>query len=158
MTKLSTCLWFATQAEEAARHYVATIPNSAMGEVMARPANVPGPADTILMVTFTLAGAPMLAFNGETPPGFTNGVSLVVACADQAELDRVWDGLLAGGGKTQACGWLTDRFGVAWQVVPDVLLRLMEKGDAAQRSRVMGALMTMIKLDAAAIEAAFHAS
>lgn len=158
MTELSTCLWFATQAEEAARHYVAAIPNSAIGEVTTRPPEVPGTAGAVFMVTFTLAGAPMLAFNADPPPGFTNGLSLVVSCADQAELDRVWDAMLEGGGKTQACGWLTDRFGVSWQIVPEALPRLMKAGDTAQRGRVMAALMTMIKLDAAALEAAFHAS
>ncbi|MBW6396671.1 VOC family protein [Roseomonas sp. HJA6] len=158
MTELSTCLWFATQAEEAARHYVAAIPNSAIGEVTTRPPGVPGAEGSVFMVTFTLAGAPMLAFNADPPPGFTNGLSLVVSCTDQAELDRVWDAMLEGGGKTQACGWLTDRFGVSWQIVPEALPRLMKAGDAAQRGRVMAALMTMIKLDAAALEAAFHAS
>ncbi len=158
MTELSTCLWFAREAEEAARHYVRVVPGSTLGEVMMRPPEVPGPEGTVLMVAFTLAGAPMLAFNGEPPPGFTNGISLVVSCAGQAELDRVWDGLLEGGGEPQACGWLKDRFGIAWQVVPEVLLRLMKAGDAAQRGRVMAALMQMVKLDAAGLEAAFHAS
>ncbi len=157
MTELSACLWFATEAEEAVRHYCATIPNSAIGEVIVRPPEVPGAKDSILMVTFTLAGRPMLAFNAEPQPGFTNGVSLVVTCADQEELDRVWDGLLLGG-QAQACGWLKDRYGLAWQVVPEVLPRLMNEGDAAQRGRVMAALMTMVKLDAAALEAAANAS
>lgn len=158
MTELSTCLWFAKEAEEAARHYVRAVPNSAIGEVMARPPEVPGAEGSVLMVTFTLAGAPILAFNGDPPPGFTNGMSLVVSCADQAELDRVWDGLLEGGGQPVACGWLKDRFGVAWQVVPEVLPRLMKAGDTAQRGRVMAALMQMVKLDAAALEAAFRTS
>lgn len=157
MTELSTCLWFADQAEAAARHYCAAIPGSAIGQVIARPSGMPGEEGAVMMVTFTVAGAPMLAFNAEPPPGFTNAVSLVVSCDGQAELDRVWDALLDGG-QAQACGWLKDRFGVAWQVVPEALPRLMTAGDAAQRGRVMAALMQMVKIDAAALEAAFHAS
>ena len=157
MTELSTCLWFADQAEAAARHYCAAIPGSAIDAVIPRPAGVPGEEGATMMVTFTLAGAPMLAFNADPPPGFTNAVSLVASCADQAELDRVWDALIDGG-QAQACGWLKDRFGVAWQVVPDTLPRLMTAGDAAQRGRVMAALMQMVKIDAATLEAAFHGS
>jgi predicted 3-demethylubiquinone-9 3-methyltransferase (glyoxalase superfamily) len=157
MTEMSTCLWFARDAEAAARHYCAAIPGSAINDVIARPAGVPGEEGAVMMVTFTLAGAPMLAFNADPPPGFTNAVSLVACCADQAELDRVWDALLDGG-QAQACGWLKDRFGVAWQVVPEALPRLMTAGTDDQRGRVMAALMQMVKIDAAALEAAFHAS
>ncbi len=157
MSQFSTCLWFAQEAEAAARLYCSAIPGSAIGEVIARPGGVPGTEGAVMMVTFTLAGSPVLAFNGEPPPGFTNGVSLVVTCTDQAELDQVWTTLLDGG-EVQACGWLKDRFGVAWQVVPEALPRLMAAGDAAQRGRVMAALMQMVKIDAAALEAAFHAT
>ena len=156
MTEMSTCLWFGTEAEAAARHYCAAIPGSAITSVIPRPSGVPGQEGAVMMVTFALAGAPMLAFNAAPPPGFTNAVSLVVACGSQAELDRVWDALLDGG-EPQACGWLKDRFGVAWQIVPECLPRLMTSGDAAQRARVMAALMTMVKIDAAALEAA-HAN
>ncbi len=106
---------------------------------------------------FTLAGTPMLAMNGNPGEAFTNAASLSALCANQAELDRVWDALLAGG-QAQACGWLKDRFGVAWQLVPEALPRLMKAGDAAQRGRVIAALMQMVKIDAAALEAAFNAS
>ncbi len=150
MTGMSTCLWFAEEAEAAARHYCAAIPGSEITSVIPRPSGVPGEEGAVMMVTFTLAGAPILAFNAAPPPGFTNAVSLVVSCEGQEELDRVWDALLEGG-EPQACGWLKDRFGVA---VPECLPRLMTAGDAAQRARVMGALMTMVKIDAAALEAA----
>ncbi len=110
-----------------------------------------------MVVEFSLAGVKLLAMNGNPQPGFTPGVSLVVTCDGQQELDRVWDALLDGG-DAQACGWLKDRYGVAWQVVPDALPRLMKAGDAAQRGRVMAALMQMVKIDAAGLEAAFHAS
>jgi predicted 3-demethylubiquinone-9 3-methyltransferase (glyoxalase superfamily) len=154
VTAISTCLWFADQAETAARFYCAAIPDSAITAVIARPPGVPGPEGAPFLVTFTLAGAPMLAFNAAPPPHFTNAMSLVVTCADQPELDRVWDALLDGG-QVQACGWLTDRFGVVWQVVPENLPRLMASGTIDQRGRVMAALMTMVKLDAAALQAAF---
>lgn len=153
MTEMSTCLWFESDAEAAARHYCAAIPGSAITSVIPRPAGVPGEEGATMMVTFTLAGAPMLAFNASPPPGFTNAVSLVVACDDQAQLDRVWDALLDGG-EPQACGWLKDRFGVAWQVVPECLPRLMTKGTPDQHARTMAALMSMVKIDAAALEAA----
>jgi predicted 3-demethylubiquinone-9 3-methyltransferase (glyoxalase superfamily) len=156
MTGMSTCLWFAEDAEAAARHYCAAIPGSAITSVIPRPSGVPGAEGAVMMVTFTLAGAPMLAFNASPPPGFTNAVSLVVACDDQAQLDRVWNALLDGG-EAQACGWLKDRFGVAWQIVPECLPRLMTNGTPDRRARVMAALMAMVKIDAAALEAA-HAS
>jgi predicted 3-demethylubiquinone-9 3-methyltransferase (glyoxalase superfamily) len=156
MAQAAVCLWFATEAEAAARHYCAAVLGSRIDQVIPRPAGVPGEPGAVMMVTFTLAGAPMLAFNAAPPPGFTNAVSLVVTCDGQGELDRVWDALLEGG-EPQACGWLRDRFGVAWQVVPAALARLMAAGDAAQRGRVMAALMGMVKIDAAALEAAFHA-
>jgi predicted 3-demethylubiquinone-9 3-methyltransferase (glyoxalase superfamily) len=155
MAQAAICLWFAAEAEPAARHYCAAVPGSRIDQVIARPAGVPGQEGAVMMVTFTLAGAPMLAFNAAPPPGFTNAVSLVVTCDGQRELDRVWDALLEGGAP-QACGWLRDRFGVAWQVVPEALPRLMAAGDGPQRARVMAALMGMVKIDAAAIEAAFH--
>lgn len=157
MSALSSCLWFSTEAEAAARHYVRAVPNSSIGEVIRRPAGVPGREGDAWLVNFTLAGAPMLAFNGEPAPGFTHGVSLMVTCADQAELDRVWSAMLEDGGTPVACGWLKDRFGVSWQIVPEALQRLITSGDAAQRGRLMAALMTMVKLDIAALETAFHA-
>jgi len=157
MTELATCLWFTTEAEEAARFYCAAIPGAAMGEVIRIPPGGPGPEGAPMLVQFSLGGATLLAMNGNPQPGFTGSVSLAVTCADQAELDRVWDALLDGGAP-QACGWLKDRYGVAWQVVPAALPALMSSGTASQRARVMAALMTMVKIDAAALEAAFHAS
>lgn len=157
MTTIATSLWFATEAEEAARLYCAAIPDAQLGEVVRTPPGGPGPEGAAMLVTFRIGGAACIAMNGNPQPGFTAGVSLVATCADQAELDRVWDALLAGG-KPTACGWLQDRFGVAWQVVPQALPRLMGAGDAAQRGRVMAALMQMVKIDVAALEAAFHAT
>ncbi|MBR0648531.1 VOC family protein [Roseomonas terrae] len=157
MTQIATSLWFATEAEEAARFYCATIPGAVMGDIIRLPPGGPGPAGSVLLVEFSIGGAPMLAMNGNPGEGFTNAVSLSALCADQPELDRVWDALLDGG-QAQACGWLKDRYGVAWQLVPEALPRLMKAGDEAQRGRVMAALMQMVKIDAAALEAAFNAS
>jgi predicted 3-demethylubiquinone-9 3-methyltransferase (glyoxalase superfamily) len=157
MTQIATSLWFATEAEEAARFYCATIPGATLGEIIRMPPGGPGPADGVLLVEFAIGGAPMLAMNGNPGEAFTNAVSLSALCADQAELDRVWDALLDGG-QAQACGWLKDRYGVAWQLVPEALPRLMKAGDEAQRGRVMAAMMQMVKIDAAALEAAFNAS
>lgn len=153
MTVISPSLWFATEAEPAARFYCATIPGAVLGDIIRVPPGEPGPAGGVLLVELALGGTSVLAMNGNPGQGFTNAISLVALCADQAELDRVWNGLLDGG-QAQACGWLKDRFGVAWQVVPETLPRLMKSGDPAQRGRVMAALMTMVKIDAAALEAA----
>lgn len=158
MTELATSLWFAQEAEEAARFYCAAIPGAELGDILRIPPGGPGPEGAVMLVSFTLAGAPMLAMNGNPQPGFTHGVSLVATCADQAEVDRVWDALLQGGGTPQACGWLKDRYGIAWQVVPEALPRLMKAGNAAQCGCVMAALMTMVKVDVAALEAAFNAA
>ena len=141
------CLWFATEALEAADHYVAIIPDSRIDNIMR------GPDGDVVLVNFTLAGKPVMALNGNPRPGFVDACSMVVSCEGQAELDRIWDGLLAGGA-TKACGWLADRYGVAWQVVPDNLPELLDPADQAAVGRVMQAVMGMIKLDIGAMEAA----
>ena len=157
MTQIATSLWFTHQAEEAARFYCGIIPGSTMGDIIRIPAGGPGPEGGVLLVNFTLGGAPMLAMNGNPGEAFTNAASLSALCADQAELDALWDVLLESG-QAQACGWLKDRYGVAWQLVPEALPRLMSMGNEAQRGRVIAALMQMVKIDAAALEAAFNAS
>ena len=121
---LMPCLWFATEALEAADHYVAIIPDSRIDNIMR------GPDGDVVLVNFTLAGKPVMALNGNPQPGFVDACSMVVSCEGQAELDRIWDGLLAGGA-TKACGWLADRYGVAWQVVPDNLPDLLDPADQA---------------------------
>ncbi|WP_198370032.1 VOC family protein [Roseomonas rosulenta] len=157
MTSISTCLWFATEAEEAARFYAATIPGGRMGEVLRTPPGGPGPEGSVLLALFEIGGQPFMALNGNPGDAFTNAISLVATCADQAELDRVWDALLVGGSPI-ACGWLKDRHGVAWQVVPDGLMDLLAGADAAGRSRFMAAMQSMVKLDIAALRAAVAAA
>ncbi|WP_207790380.1 VOC family protein [Sandaracinobacter neustonicus] len=144
---LMPCLWFAGEALEAAEHYVATIPGSRIDRIMR------GPDGAAILVNFTLAGKPVMALNGNPSPGFVDASSMVISCEGQAELDHVWDGLLAGG-STKACGWLADRYGVAWQVVPDNLPALLDPADPVAVGRVMQAVQSMIKLDIAAMEAA----
>jgi predicted 3-demethylubiquinone-9 3-methyltransferase (glyoxalase superfamily) len=153
MATLSTCLWFATEAEEAARFYAATIPGGRMGEVVRTPPGGPGAEGSVLLARFDIGGQPFMTLNGNADAPFTNAISLVATCADQAELDRVWDALLEGGSPI-VCGWLKDRYGVAWQVVPDGLMALLEGTDEAGRSRFMAAMHTMVKLDIDALRAA----
>ena len=148
MTDITTCLWFADAAEEAARTYCAIVPDSRIRQVMQR-----DDGGGVLFVSFELAGRPHLALNGNPGPHFNGAVSLAVTCDTQAEVDRIWDALLEGGKPIQ-CGWLTDRFGVAWQVVPRMLMEMWKSDDAALRARVMAAMVKMVKLDAAVLQAA----
>jgi predicted 3-demethylubiquinone-9 3-methyltransferase (glyoxalase superfamily) len=157
VTAISTCLWFADQAETAARFYSTTIPGGRMGEVMRMPPGGPGPEGSVLFARFEIGGHPCLALNGNPGEAFTNALSLVATCADQAELDRVWDALLDGGTPI-ACGWLRDRFGVAWQVLPEGLMNLLTMTDEAGRTRFMAAMNQMVKLDLATLKAAVAAA
>ena len=157
MTTITPCLWFDGQAEEAARFYSSVIPGSRVDKVERSAVDYPaGKAGDVLLVLFTLAGAPYQALNGGSTYRFTPAVSLSVSCADQAEVDRIWDALLADGGAPMACGWLTDRYGLSWQIVPAAFERLMRSGDKAGIARAMTAMMGMIKLDEAALRRAFE--
>lgn len=149
--------WFCCDgtAEEMARLYTGLIPGSAIGTVTRSPLDNPGnAAGQVLTVAFTLAGRPFVALNAG--PGFTfsEAMSLQVMCDDQAEVDRYWDALTADGGHPVQCGWLKDRFGVSWQVVPRRLPDLLTDADTARAARAMQAMMTMTKIDIAAVEAA----
>lgn len=155
MSKISPCIWYGAEAEEAANLYVSLMPNSRIDSVMRSPADNPGGKQgSVLLVKFTLAGQTFLGLNGGQPAQHGHAISMHVDCEDQAEVDRLWDGLLAGGGAPQQCGWLTDRYGVNWQIIPLALTRLMADPDQAKAKRVMEAMMTMIKIDVAALEAA----
>jgi predicted 3-demethylubiquinone-9 3-methyltransferase (glyoxalase superfamily) len=155
MTKVSTCLWFDKDAEAAASLYVSLVPNSAIDHIMRAPAAWPGgDAGEAILVSFTLAGQKFQALNGGTPADYGTAASISVACADQAEVDRLWAALTADGGSEIMCGWLRDRWGVPWQIVPEVLPRLLANPDAAIRARVFAAMQGMVKLDAAALERA----
>jgi predicted 3-demethylubiquinone-9 3-methyltransferase (glyoxalase superfamily) len=154
-SKIYTFLWYARDADEAAKFYVSIFPDSRVDGVWTMPADSPsGPAGSVKVVDFTLFGQPFQAMTAGPHHDFNDAISIVVRCDDQAELDRYWDALLAGGGKPQACGWLMDRYGLRWQIVPAVMDELMATGDAAKRKRVSEAMMTMVKLDIAALERA----
>lgn len=147
--KIRTCLWFATEAEAAAELYTSLIPNSRIDRVQRSPADNPGgEKGSVLVVEFTLAGRSFMGLNGGRDEVHSNKVSLALECEDQAETDRVWDALLAGG-KAQMCGWLNDRWGHAWQITPRQLTELMADPDPARAARAMQAMMTMIKIDVA---------
>jgi len=152
MSKISPCLWFARDAETAAAFYVSLLPDSRIDHVRRSPVDTPsGPAGDVLLVEFTLAGQPYLALNGGQPAEPSMSVSLLVRCDDQAEVDRLWDALVEGGRPLQ-CGWLVDRWGIHWQIVPRRMLELL--ADPVRAPRAMAAMMEMVKLDIATIEAA----
>lgn len=147
--KVRTCLFLKEGIEQAARFYVDLLPGSALGEVYR-----PEPKGPPLVVEFSLAGAPYMALAGNPEPVSSPLTSISVLTEDQAETDRLWDALTADGGEPGPCGWLKDRFGVHWQIVPEALPRLLSAGDQAATGRVMAALMTMSKIDIAGLEAA----
>jgi predicted 3-demethylubiquinone-9 3-methyltransferase (glyoxalase superfamily) len=155
--KIFTHLWYAKEAEEAAQFYASIFPDSHVDRVWALPSDSPsGPAGSVKVVDFTLRGQRFQAMSAGPHHDFNDAMSIVVLCDDQAELDRYWDALLQGGGKPQACGWLIDRYGVRWQVVPAALDQMMHKGDAAQSKKVTEALLKMVKLDIAGLEQAYR--
>jgi predicted 3-demethylubiquinone-9 3-methyltransferase (glyoxalase superfamily) len=155
MSKISPCLWFKNEAEEAAKFYVSLLPVSRIDRVQKNVVDSPGgKAGTVLMVDFTLAGQRFLALNGGMQVEYTHAISFSVDCADQAEVDRLWDGLSNGGSVVQ-CGWLRDRYGISWQIVPSVLPKMLADPDPAKAQRVMQAMLQMIKLDIEGLRKAY---
>jgi predicted 3-demethylubiquinone-9 3-methyltransferase (glyoxalase superfamily) len=149
-------LWFEKEAEEAANFYVSLLPNSRIERVTALPADSPsGPAGSVKVVEFTLQGQPWKAMSAGRHDPFNHAVSFVIECADQNEIDRLWDAILRNGGKEQACGWILDRWGLAWQITPSVIFEMYRSPDPAAAKRAAEAMMTMIKLDIAALQKAF---
>ncbi|MET7243919.1 VOC family protein [Methylobacterium sp. EM32] len=155
MAKVATCLWFERDGEEAVRTYVSLVPDSQIGPIFRAPGPWPGgaPGDAIL-VSFTLGGQSFQALNGGRRVEYGTAASIAVACRDQAEVDRIWDALIAGGGSEIQCGWLRDRWGVPWQIFPEILPRLLADPDPAIAARVFSAMQEMIRIDAAALERA----
>lgn len=155
--KIFTHLWYAEGADEAAAFYASIFPNSSVERVWTVPAETPsGPAGSVKVVDFTLLGQHFQAITAGPHHEFNDAISLVVQCDDQTELDRYWEALLAGGGKPQACGWLSDRFGLRWQIVPATLDEMMRDGDEEAAQRVTEAMLKMIKLDIAQLERAYR--
>jgi predicted 3-demethylubiquinone-9 3-methyltransferase (glyoxalase superfamily) len=154
---ISTFLWFERDAEAAAELYTSLIPDSRITKVARWGDGGPVPKGSVMTVAFELAGHPVTAINGGPHYKLTPAVSLVVSCETQEEIDHYWDALLADGGKPSRCGWLTDRFGLSWQVIPAALGTLLTDADPAKAARVGQALMTMQKLDLGALQAAQQA-
>jgi predicted 3-demethylubiquinone-9 3-methyltransferase (glyoxalase superfamily) len=157
MSKISPCLWFVSEAEEAANFYVSLLTDSRIEKIQRNTTDTPGgKAGTVLVVDFTLAGQRFLALNGGMKMEYTHAVSFMIDCADQAEVDRLWDALLADGGKADQCGWLKDRYGVFWQIVPKALMTYIGGSDSAGAQRAMQAMLGMVKLDIEGLKRAYE--
>lgn len=154
MQKITPMMWFDDQAEEAANHYVRIFKDGKIIHTARYTEAGPGVPGSVMVVEFELHGQRYTALNGGPHFKFSEAVSLVIHCKDQAEVDYFWAALLEGGGKESQCGWLKDKFGFSWQVVPERALELLQHPDGAVRKRVAEAVYKMIKLDQAAIERA----
>jgi predicted 3-demethylubiquinone-9 3-methyltransferase (glyoxalase superfamily) len=154
MQKIVPCLWFDDQAEEAARFYTSIFRNSRVGKIARYGEGGPRPKGTVLTVKFRLDGQEFLALNGGPQFKFTEAVSFIVNCETQKEVDRLWETLSEGGEKVQ-CGWLKDKYGLSWQIVPTILARMMSDPDPRRADRVLQAVMGMKKLDIKELKAAY---
>ena len=155
MAALTPFLWFDGDAEEATAFYAATFPDSRVDKVVRAPLDLPsGAAGSVLTVEFTLLGQPCVAMNGGPGHPFSDAVSFLVYTDTQEETDRYWDAIVGGGGRGIACGWCADRWGLSWQITPRALIEGIRDADPATAKRVMEAMMGMVKIDIAAIEAA----
>lgn len=154
--RITPCLWFDGQAEEAANHYVSIFQNSKI-TAMSRYGEVgPGPKGSVMTVSFTLDGQWFIALNGGPAFKFTEAISMMVNCETQAEVDHYWN-KLGEGGEILECGWLKDRFGLSWQIVPTALIEMIEDEDPVKSQRVMAAMLQMTKLDIATLREAYEA-
>ena len=154
-TKNTICLWYDGDAEDAARFYAKTFPDSSVAAVRHAPGDFPsGEKGNVLMVEFTVIGIPCLGLNGGPEFKHTEAFSFQVATADQAETDRYWNAIVDNGGQESACGWCKDKWGVSWQITPTALMKAITDPDPAAAKRAFNAMMQMKKIDIAAIEAA----
>jgi predicted 3-demethylubiquinone-9 3-methyltransferase (glyoxalase superfamily) len=154
MTSITPCLWFDTDAEDAAKFYTSVFPNSRILNTSYYTDGMPKPAGTVLTVEFELDGKAFTALNGGPEFTFSEAISFQVSCKDQAEVDHYADSLTANGGEEGPCGWVKDRYGVSWQIVPTVLVELLTDPDPERTQRAMAAMMKMQRLDVAALRAA----
>ena len=154
--KITPCLWFDGRAEEAAAFYTSIFPDSKVVKVVRCGEGGPGPAGSALTVDFQLQGQSFLALNGGPLFKFTEAISLIVNCETQEEVDEYWEKLSAGGGAPIECGWLKDKFGLSWQIVPSVLPKFLGDPDSKKSGRVMKALLKMKKLDIRALQEAYE--
>ena len=157
MSKIAPCLWFNGEAEEAANFYTSILPDSHIDKVHRAAADNPStPRGAVLTVDFTLAGQQFIGLNGGPDFKFTEAISLSIDCADQGEVDRLWDALVEGGGEHSVCGWLKDRYGVSWQVIPRQLPEMLDGPDHEGAARVMKAMLEMTKIDVATLREAYE--
>jgi len=156
--KIFPFLWYAKEAEEAAKFYASVFPDSRVDRVTTMMSESPsGPPGSVKVVDFTLLGQPFQAMTAGPHHEFNDAISMVVLCDDQAELDTYWNALIDGGGQEQACGWLNDKYGLRWQIIPARLVEMMADKDPGRSKRVSDAMLQMVKLDVAALEQAYRA-
>ena len=151
----TTCLWFDGQAEEAASYYTSIFPKSKLGKVVRYTEAGPGPAGTVVTVEFEANGHKFVALNGGPEFTFNEAISFEIRCEDQDEVDHYWNTLTADGGEESVCGWVKDKYGVSWQVVPQVLVEMVSDPDQQKATRAMAAMLKMRKLDIAELEKAY---
>jgi len=157
LQKIVPFLWYNREAAEAARFYASLFPDSRVDSVTSMPADSPsGPAGSVEVVDFTLFGQRFSAMSAGPHHEFNDAISLLVNCETQAELDRYWDGILKHGGKPQACGWIIDKYGVRWQIVPTALIAMVSDSDKVKARRAADEMMKQVKFDIARLEAAYH--
>ena len=157
LQKIVTHLWYTKEAEEAARFYASVFPDSRVDRVTPMPADSPsGPAGSVSVVEFTLFGQAFMAISAGPHDQFNDAISLMVNCESQAEIDRYWNALLETGGKPQACGWIIDRYGVRWQIVPTVLGEMITDRDQKKARRATEEMLKQVKFDIAKLEAAYR--
>jgi predicted 3-demethylubiquinone-9 3-methyltransferase (glyoxalase superfamily) len=157
MQKISPFLWFDNQAEEAMNFYVSIFENSKAGNVTRYGAAGPGPKGSVMTASFELEGQQFTALNGGPHFKFTEAISFVVSCKTQEEVDELWE-KLSEGGQTQQCGWLKDKFGLSWQIIPSALIELMSDPDPEKSQRVMEAMLQMTKIEIAKLRQAYEGS
>ncbi len=155
MQKITTFLWFDNQAEEAVNFYVSVFKNSKINTVSHYGESGPGPTGSVLVISFELDGQEFMALNGGPIFKFTEAVSLYVNCETQEEVDDLWNKLSAGG-SNQQCGWLKDKYGLSWQIVPSILGKLMSDPDPVKANRVMKAMLKMVKIDIKKLQEAYN--
>ncbi len=155
MQKITPFLWFNDNAEEAVNKYTNLFPDSKIISISKYPDAIPGFGGKVMTIEFELFGQPFTALNGNSQSKFTEAISFMVHCKTQEEVDKYWNALLEEG-QPQACGWLKDKYGVSWQITPDVLLEMIQDADKEKAARVMQAMMQMIKIDIATLEKAYN--
>jgi predicted 3-demethylubiquinone-9 3-methyltransferase (glyoxalase superfamily) len=153
--KITPCLWFDMKAEEAVAHYLSIFRDGRVVSTSRYGDSGPGPKGAVMTIVFEIEGQRFLALNGGPQFSFTPAISLIVDCETQDDVDRLWD-RLGEGGKPMQCGWIADRFGVTWQIVPSLIPKIAQSGDAAGIARVMRAMMPMTKIDIASLQRAFE--